>query len=251
MVVPERFRPAVQAVAGLEAHDRYVGALLFGSVARGATTEASDLDVCVVVAEANPCAALNHPRIAGVKVDLTFRSLEQLEGQLDEQLASGGRAPMIFGMAILFDKTGRLDAVKARADAAAPSEYDVADSRFDQFLLYHANDKVERALDGDPASALWSMHATVNDVLNIHYRICGRFKVSSKNILADLDRWDPVLAGVLRRFVAEGDARAKFGAWRALVDHVAGGLGGRLPIDRNLCDCEVCTEDLAALFRSS
>jgi hypothetical protein len=37
------------------------------------------------------------------------------------------------------------------------------------------NDKVERALDDDPASARWSMHATVNDVIGIYYRIHGRF----------------------------------------------------------------------------
>lgn len=65
----------MRAVEGLAARGRYVGALVFGSVAQGTATEASDLDVRVLVDENNPCAELNHPRIGGVKVDVTFCSL--------------------------------------------------------------------------------------------------------------------------------------------------------------------------------
>ena len=245
--VPERFAPAVRAVEGLAVAHRYVGALIFGSVALGTASGASDLDVRVLVGDDNPCSAINHPRVGGVKVDITFCSLEQLERQLDDEIADGRRAPMIADALILFDKTGCLAELRARAAAARPPAYDPADAQFDQFMLYHANDKVERALDDDPASALWSMHATVNDVIGIHYRIHGHFKVSSKKLLDDLDRWDAPLSDLLRRFVGEGDARRKFEVWRAVIDHVAADIGGRLPIDENVCACPVCAADLAAL----
>lgn len=246
--VPERYTRALRAVEGLAASDRYVGALIFGSVAQGMASGASDLDVRVIVGDDNPCSAINHPRIGGVKLDITFCSLQQVERQLDDEIADGRRAPMVADALILFDKTARLDGLKARADAARPPAYDPADARFDQFMLYHANDKVERALDDDLASALWSMHATVNDVIAIHYRICGHFKVSSKKLLTDLARWDMPLADLLRRFVGEGDARRKLEVWRAIVDHVSAGIGGRLPIEENLCGCSVCVSDLAALL---
>jgi hypothetical protein len=158
---------------------------------------------------------------------------------------------MIADAKILFDKTGHLDELVARASAIRAPAYDLGNAKFDQFLLYHANDKVERALENDPFSALWSMHATVNDVIGIHYRIRGRFKVSSKKLLADLDRWDPSLGDLLRRFVGEGDARRKFEVWSAIIDHVSASLGGRLPIEENVCACYVCTADLAALQRST
>lgn len=248
VVVAERFVSAVRAVERLHEYHRYVGALIFGSVAQGTAGEASDLDVRVLVSERNPCSSINHPRIGGVKLDLTFCSIAQLEQQLDDEITDGRRAPMILDALILFDKTGRLDELKERADAARPPAYDPAESHFDQFMLYHSNDKVERALDDDPASSLWSMHATINDVIAIHYRVRGRFKVSSKKLLADLDGWDARLAELLRRFVAEAEPQRKFHHWIRIIDHVSASLGGRLPIEDNVCRCHVCSGDLAALL---
>lgn len=72
MRVPNRFVPAVRAVETLAAEDRYLAALVFGSVAEGTATHASDLDVRVVVDQDNPCTNINHPRIDGVKLDITF-----------------------------------------------------------------------------------------------------------------------------------------------------------------------------------
>jgi hypothetical protein len=66
--VPERFISAVRAVEGLAASDRYVGAFIFGSVARATATEASDLDVRMRVSDDNPCPATNHTRINDVKL---------------------------------------------------------------------------------------------------------------------------------------------------------------------------------------
>jgi hypothetical protein len=245
--VSGRFVPAIRAVEGLAAHDRYVGALIFGSVADGTAGGASDLDVQVLVGVDNPCSAINHPRIGEVKLDVTFCSLAQLQQQVEAETAVGVRPPRMAGARIVFDKTGRLPGLKAQADAVRPAAYDPNGVRFDQFMLYHANDKVERALDADPASALWSMHATVNDMIGIHYRVRGRFKVSSKKLLADLDDWDAPLADILRRFVSEGDARQKFVFWGELIDHISAGMGGRLPIDENLCPCASCADDLSAL----
>jgi predicted nucleotidyltransferase len=251
MSVAPRFLPAVRAVEALAAGDRYVGALLFGSVAEGAAAEASDLDVRVLVADDNPCQAINHPRIGGVKVDITFCSLRQLEGQLEAEIEEGRRAPMVARGVILFDKTGSLAGVKARADAAQPPVYDPADAQLDRFMLHHANDKVQRALVDDPASALWSMHATVNDVIGIHYRVHGRFKVSSKKLLSDLDVWDAPLGELLRRFVSEGGPKRKFECWSAIVDHVGASFGSRLPLEENVCSCRVCAADLAALHATA
>ncbi len=245
--IPARFRPAVRAVEALAAEDRYLAALIFGSVAEGSATTQSDLDICVVVDEENPCRNINHPCIAGVKLDITFRSQRQLEQQTENETRDGGRAPRIAGGQVLFDKTGSLADLKAGADAAQPRAYDPAAAQFDQFMLYHANDKVQRAVSTDPESALYSMHATIGSVVEIYYRTNAYHRVSSKKLLADLDRWGPDLASLLRRFVAVGDVQRKFELWTQIIDHVAASLGGRQPIEENLCNCPVCLADLASL----
>lgn len=245
--VPARFLPAVRAVEALAAEDRYLAALVFGSVAEGSSTTESDLDIRVVVDEDNPCRNINHPRIGGVKLDITFVSQRQLVEQTEEELRDGRRAPMIRGGLILFDKTGRLAELTACADAVEPRPYDPAAAQLDRFMLYHANDKVERPLTSDPESSLYSMHATIGSVLQIHYRASARHWVSSKKLLADLDGWDTELATLLRRFVAVADVQRKFELWTRIIEHVAASFGGLQPIEENLCDCPVCSEDLASL----
>jgi predicted nucleotidyltransferase len=51
--IPERFLAAYQHIERLGQYDRYLAALIFGSLARGMTTEKSDLDVIVLVDEDN------------------------------------------------------------------------------------------------------------------------------------------------------------------------------------------------------
>lgn len=245
--VPACFLPAVRALEALATGNRYLAVLVFGSVAEGSTTLESDLDVQVVVEEDNPCPNINHPRIGDVKLDITFLSRRQLEQRTEEELRDGRRAPMIAGGLILFDKTGSLAELMARASGAQPRAYDPAAAQFDQFMLYHANDKVERPLDSDPESSLYSMHATIGSVLEIHYRVNARHRVSSKKLLGDLEGWDADLASLLRRFVRAADVRRKFELWTGIIEHVAAAFGGLQPIDENLCGCPVCSEDLAVL----
>lgn len=54
LVIPERFQAAYQHIKQLEQYERYIGAFIFGSLARGEATEKSDLDVQVLVDEDNP-----------------------------------------------------------------------------------------------------------------------------------------------------------------------------------------------------
>jgi len=247
--VPSRFLPAVRAVEALAAEDRYRAALIFGSVAEGSSTTDSDLDVRVIVEEENPCPNINHARIGGVKLDITFRSHRQLENQIEDEIRDGRRAPMIAGGEVLFDKTGGLADLTARAGVVQPRAYDPATTQLDRFMLYHANDKVARGLRSDPESSLYSMHATIGSVVEIHYRARAHHHVSSKKLLADLETWDTDLAKLLRRFVAAGGVSNKFELWTRVIEHVGASLGGLPPIEENRCDCPVCVADLGSLLR--
>lgn len=71
--------------------ERYQAVYIFGSVARNEASVASDLDVQVLVDHKNPCAAVNHPVINGVKSDATFLSFEQLAARTEREVEKGNR----------------------------------------------------------------------------------------------------------------------------------------------------------------
>ncbi len=243
-----RFRPAYDAVAGLARHPRYLGAAVFGSVAAGTATDDSDLDVLVLVDADEPCADVNHPVIGGVKLDISFNSLAQLQRRTDEGLANGTRPPWLAGAYVVFDRTGDLAALVAASNAARPKELTEAELRFNRFMFYHGDEKVRRHLHHDPAAASLVMHIGINDVLKMYYAQGRHWWVSSKYLLADLATWDAPLAALVRRFVAVAEVDAKFALWTAILDHVLAPLGERQPIAENNCPCPICTDDLAALF---
>jgi hypothetical protein len=237
----------IEAIKALEAQERYIGAFVFGSVARGEETAQSDVDVQVIVDEDNPCPSINHPFIAGRKLDISFLSFAQLEQRTKEEIARRERVPMVAESLIVFDKTGDLTRLRAEVQQVQPHPFNPSRAQWIQFLVHHANNKAERHLRTDPLAALLVMHASLNDLLVFHYEIAGRWHLSDKRQLGDLRTWDPPLARLVEQLVSTADAHTKFTHWSRIVDHVLAPLGGRQPIEENNCRCEVCRADLAAL----
>jgi hypothetical protein len=248
ITIPERFQPAYHYIKQLEQYERYIGAFIFGSLARGEATEHSDLDVKVAVNKDNLCNNINHPIINGVKLDITFNSLQQLKTFNDNEIEKAERIPMIAESLIVFDKTGALVEIREMARQVRPKAITAADHQFIQFMFVHGNDKVERYLKTDPTMALFVMHVGLNDFLKFHYQIQQKWWVSSKRLLADLSTWDESLVHLIERFVSTCELAAKYQFWSAIIDHILQPLGGRQPIAENNCDCAVCREDLSVLL---
>ncbi len=246
-MLPPHFKQAIENIRGLEKYSRYHGAFIFGSVARGEVTEHSDLDVCIVVNEDNFCKNINHPFINGVKLDITFLSLGQLSRRT-EQESKSGRIPLVAESKVVFDKTGVLNELRDRYVQVKAPRYTAKDHQFQQFMVHHANDKVERNLDEDRDSAMLAMHVGINDLLKIHYRLNGKWWVSNKRILGDLDEWDKELFNLLREFLSLSDVQKKFTAWSKIVEHITKQMGGKKNIGELNCDCENCKEDLRLLL---
>ncbi len=248
LTIPERFQPAYYYIKQLEQYERYIGAFIFGSLARGEATEHSDLDVQVAVNEHNFCNNINHPVINSVKLDVTFNSLQQLKTFTDNEIEKGERIPLIAESIIVFDKTGALVEIREMARQVRPKAITAADHQFIQFMFFHGNDKVERYLKTDPTAALFVMHVGLNDFLKFHYQIQQKWWVSSKRLLVDLGTWDESLVHLIERFVSTCELAAKYQFWSAIIDHILQPLGGRQPIVENNCDCAVCREDLSVLL---
>jgi hypothetical protein len=249
--VPDRFRPALEAIERLGEDDAYRAAFLFGSIVRGETTRFSDVDVQVVARDENPCRNINHPVVNGVKLDLTFKSFAQVRAATEQEVARGERVPMLAESAIVFDKDGQLTALRAEVAATRPRPVDPREHQLMQFMLFHADDKVRRHIDADPASALLVMQTTLADVLKMHYRLHQRWWTSNKRLLHDLRAWDAPMADLVERFVTASAPTAKFVAWSAILDHTAASMGGRQPIAENNCACPRCAADLGAFARAA
>jgi predicted nucleotidyltransferase len=242
-----RFKKGIEAIKALSDDPRYVAAFVFGSVAEGTSNEKSDLDVKVIVDEDNPCENINHPTFDDYKLDITFRSYAQIEQFTEDEIKKAEREPNLVRGVILFDKTGELTALQKKVQSIKPPKYTAKDYQFAQFMLYHANNKVERFLDDDPTSSLYSMHANIGEVLKIYFKLNGKWWVSSKNVLKSLEQWDGELAGYVKDFVSTADVKEKHALWSKIIDHVTKPMGGRQPIAENNCDCDVCKVDLKAL----
>lgn len=216
-------------------------------MAEGTSTDESDLDVKVVVSEDSACENINHPTFDDYKLDITFRSFRQIEQFTRDEVRKGEREPNLVCAVILFDKTGDLTRLQAQVrdtkrPKCTPEEYQLL-----QFILYHANNKVERVLQTDPAASLYSMHANIGEVLKVHFKLNDKWWVSSKNILKSLDSWDRELAELVRDFVSTAGLTQKYQRWSVVLDHVAKPMGGRQPIAENNCQCDTCRQDLGAL----
>lgn len=247
VTVSARFAAAYHSVRCLERQGRYLGAFIFGSVARGEATERSDLDVKVIVDQDNPCGNINHPVIDGVKLDLTFLSLAQLRRDTEREVARAARVPMLAESVIVFDKTVTLEELRAWARQATPPRATPVDYQLLRFLVFHTHNKVARALESDPPAALLAMHLGLAELFDHHRRLQGRWEVSSKRLLPELRAVDPPLAALVEAFVATADLHAKFRLWTDIVAYIARPLGTWADAE-NTCDCVVCREDLATLL---
>lgn len=246
-MIPDRLGAAVDAIRSLEHESRYLGALIFGSVAEGEADHHSDLDVIVLVDEDNPCPNINHPGYWGHKVDISFRSIRQITELAEMWRRNGARRSSLARAMILFDKTGELPRLQQRVFVERRAPATRNDRQDAAALIYHIDDKVRRNLREDPGAALYCMHVGIGELLDQHFRLHGEWWFGSKKVLRSLDRWDRPGADLVRNFLATADVEDKFAAWSAVVEHILAPLGGRRPIGENNCGCPVCTADLTAL----
>lgn len=243
----EPFLSAYKKIEDLQNHDRYQAAYIFGSLVRGEHDKNSDFDVMVIIDSENDCKEINHPIINGLKLDLTFKSLDQIRKLNEEIVQKGERIPMIAESIIVFDKNGGLTKLKNEFKNFKRKKASKKDFQQIQFMLYHANNKAKRNLDDDKSTALLAMGININEILKFHYHINGKWWLSNKRLLPDLRNWDPKMAKLIERFVTTTEVKTKYKYWNQILDHVAKPIGGRQEIKDINCNCKTCKADLKLL----
>jgi hypothetical protein len=248
--IPERFRPAYQAIQRLERHERYLAALIFGSVARGEATEHSDLDVEVIVNESKPRHNINHPIIGCITLNLISLSLEQFQERIRKGIERRGhiRPLPIAESMIVFDKTGTLRRMQEGAQELPPGKVSPREQRRIQQQCLVYNDRIAYHLEKDALTALLLMHEGLIILLMSHYQLHQRWWVSTHHLFSDLPNWDPELAQLVENCVATSEGDAKFQWWSAIINHILQPLGGRESISERNCMCSSCQSDVSMLL---
>jgi Polymerase beta, Nucleotidyltransferase len=242
----------VNQIAALQQHARYEGAFVFGSYVTGELHDNSDLDVVVLVTDADGCREVSHPLINGIPVDISFFSYGQIQRYLQETLARNFRPkPWLYASQILFDKQGRLHKLAHWVqETAQPAKYSQADYEDIQLSCYYFLAKAQKCLEREPTAALLVMMNNLNDLLRYHYRIHGRWRVADKRMLGDLAKWDHSMEKLLRSFLTEVTVGQKFALWTQMIDHLLTPIGGRnFAKYENVCHCERCQNDLQAIMK--
>jgi hypothetical protein len=246
-----RYASAVEIVGQLRRYDRYEGAFVFGSFATEKLHEGSDLDIVVLLADGQPsCVEVSHPLLGDIRVDISFNSMATLIAMTDESLREGLRKPWLYDAHILFDKQGRLQQLKDRILCEArPARRDPTNRSAIQFDVYYLYTKPGKYMASDPTTASLVMHMGLRKLLDLHYKLNGRWWVSDKQMLADLAGWDPTLHLLLMQFLTVSDLGQKYIVWKEMIDHVLKPVDGRdFRRMEGSCECARCQTDIQRLL---
>lgn len=246
-VLKTRYDQVVQQITTLQRYDRYEGAFVFGSYVTDELHEQSDLDVVVLVTDEVSCPEVSHPRLQGIAVDISFNSFESIERYIHKTLSAAlRRKPWLYDSQILFDKQGRLHELARWVQQHAKPALHAADDDEDlQLFCYYALTKAQKFVKTEPEVTLLVMQTDLNDLLRRHYKLQGRWWVSNKKLLRDLQSWDPTMHEHLQSFLTTATITEKFTAWSHMIDHLLASVGGRnFAKYEGVCSCERCKSDI-------
>ena len=244
----QKYKSTVEKIVQLEQYDRYQGAFIFGSVANGQIHLESDIDIVVVVNDEDSCHEVSHPKLNGIRTDVSFDTLQKITQDLEDTIKQGLRKPWAYDAIILFDKYGHLQQLKCKAlQISQPSNRPHSD--LVQAETYYRYTKPARHLSSSPETANLIMHMQLSELLKLHYKLNSKWWVSDKRVLGDLAEWDPTLNSLLREFLTTNLIEQKYQKWMQIIDHILIPVGGRdYRKFEESCSCERCKADVARLI---
>ena len=83
----KRCEEVIHRITCLQQFDRYEGAFVFGSYVTSELHQQSDLDFVVLISEPESCSKVNHPRLNGIPVDISFNSFTNIQTHIQRTLS--------------------------------------------------------------------------------------------------------------------------------------------------------------------
>jgi hypothetical protein len=206
-----------------------LGVLATGSRIHGTPGPTSDLDAHVLIDQ--PRRQRRNIVLDGVEIEMFLNPPFRVRGYFQDQHV-GTIHMFAFGQAI-YDPHGVIAQLQGEAQAAwqagpaSMGEQDIWMQR------YFAADVLRDLADlgEDQASAGLLIPRIVEQMIETHYRLNGRWIEKHKRRLADLDRWAPDVAGLARAALECRPVAERRAALEQLAEHVLAPLGGPMPLE--------------------
>jgi predicted nucleotidyltransferase len=212
-----------------------LGVLAGGSRLRDEGDAHSDLDIVVVISR--PQRRRWNVMMAGVEIEMFVNPLFQMRRYFeDERLSGRGQMPHLCATGrVVFDPEGMMASIQAQARCIWEAGPPPLSERERWEFRYHTADllrDIEDVRVDDEETAAFLVAVLLEQIIDRHYRISGRWLHKRKRVLNDLGQWD-VAASRLARQVCNGGVpiSARCTAVRALADHVLAPLGGVMPLE--------------------
>jgi len=211
-----------------------LGVLIGGSRLRGEGDNSSDLDVVVIIAR--PERRRWNIVVRDVEIEMFVNPLFQMRRYFESERATGRgqMAHLISTGRIVLDAGQVMSDLQSEARAIWESgppplsnyerwryRYGVADSLRD----------IEDVSTIDPERTSYLLGSLLPQLVDIHYRIAGRWLHKPKRALLDIATWDPRAANLARASCGTSEIGDRCSAIRELAIHVLGPLGGIMPLE--------------------
>jgi hypothetical protein len=222
------FEPLI-ALLRAEFGDELLGVLATGSHIHGTPGPTSDLDVHVVIDQ--PRRQRRNIVLEGTEIEMFINPPFQIRRYMADQR---GMDPHMFtfGRAI-YDPRGVVAQLQGEARAiwqAGPPRYD---ERQIWMPRYFAADGLRDLIDTgeDEASAALQIARIVDQLIEMHCRLSGRWPEKPKRRLADLERWAPELARLARDALTCRPIAERRAAVERMAKLVLAPIGGPMPLE--------------------
>ncbi len=246
MTIKKKYTRTITAIKSLQSDARYQGAILFGSVRNGFDLPDSDVDVIVMTNKTCDCSSRNDTAmIKDIPVDISFLSPAQFKTRAVQP--HYGHCPIILEADILFDKNGVLAELKNSVKKLSkPPVLSIEELETSQYGIQHTHEKIRRHIARNPKVARLYIQKGLITLIDFHYRLHRKWRVSFNRLLPDLKKWDRPFAAKLATFLNSDDIRLQYTAWNKLAAHVIK-ASALLHSSKNKKTCRNCRQDIEKL----
>jgi predicted nucleotidyltransferase len=219
--LPERYDRALrEAVTHILERYTPVGIIAAGSILRGTPNRSSDLDIYVL--HLAPYRQRLQKFFNDVPAEIFVNPPAAVEGYFTSEGAASRpiTAHMLVHGFVILDQHPVVGQLRQRAQdmLATPPNLSAAQHTWKRYL---ASNLLEDAVDvavQDPQTAQIFLAQAVFAMLQYHFEADGHFIPRTKELLTQLDAYDPPLAALARRFYSSGDYTTRLAAAEQIAD---------------------------------
>jgi len=219
--LPERYDHALhEAVAHILGRYTPVGVIAAGSILRGTPNISSDLDIYVL--HLAPFRQRLQKFFNGVPAEIFVNPPTAVEGYFTSEAAASRpiTAHMLVDGFVVLDQHPVVEQLRQRAREmlATPPNLTPAQHTWKRYLASNLLEDAVDIAEHDPQTAQIFLSQAVFAMLQYHFEADGHFIPRTKELLAQLDAYDPPLAALAREFHSSGDFTARLLAAGQIAD---------------------------------